>query len=299
MLSFAPPKLSDRKAVLAITGESGFPGADVNFANLFLYQQKYKISICIQDGILFRRFGGTPFSYAFPISSGDPETALGKIEQDAAQNGLEPSFCILAEEQRKIIERLRPNRYCFELDRASSDYLYSRDSLAELNGREFHRKRNAIFRFRAQYPDCRLLPLTYDTISDALSVTKSWFAARKEGTLLPAALAEEQRLIETALEFFDQLGLTGGVLYADDKPAAMSIASQTCPGVYDIHFEKAVPDKQQAYSVICSETARFLADAQWINREEDMGIEGLRTAKLAWFPQRIILRYNAIPKGTS
>lgn len=95
----------------------------------------------------------------------------------------------------------------------------------------------------------------------------------------------------------DEYNVKGAVLYVDSKPVAMTLGSEISPKVYDINFEKALREYDGVYAVINNEFAKTLTQYEYINREEDMGLEGLKKSKLSYNPVIILDRWNAIPKN--
>ena len=201
----------------------------------------------------------------------------------------------------------------FENNRGDSDYIYSAEILATLPGSDYRKKRNHISRFTRTYEQFELREMIPANIADALEIEKRWLNDDGETALentdcetpcdcAEAALAErsedeksrmaEYCAIVEALENFDALGMKGGVLYFEGKPVGMTIASEIAPGVWDIHFEKVIGEYADngGYAVINKLFAEHLvaAGATLINREEDIGLEGLRKAKLSYYPQTIL-----------
>ena len=105
----------------------------------------------------------------------------------------------------------------------------------------------------------------------------------------------ELMVIREALDNFSQLELMGGVLYVNSRPVAMTIASKINDSVCDVNFEKAV-DVDGAYAVINNEFAKSKPQFLQFNREEDLGLEGLRKSKLSYYPDKILMKYSAIMK---
>ena len=105
---------------------------------------------------------------------------------------------------------------------------------------------------------------------------------------------KEYAAVKEALEHFEQLELSGGLLYVNDTPAAMTVASYINEDTCDIHFEKAVGEcvTNGAYAAINRLFAQTL-NCTWLNREEDIGIEGLRKAKMSYHPKMLVKKYNA------
>jgi len=314
MIEFKAPELSDRVAVANAVADSGYTGSDASFANIFLLRKKYGTQIALQDGFLFRYYNGqgSRRGYAFPLGTGEPQAALKLIAEDARESGRLLEFCLVDEPRAQIL-RENFDTLHFEENRGDSDYIYSAESLATLAGNQYRKKRNHISRFNRSYLDYEIRALTSENFADALTVEKSWLKVESLGEsgdsdcectceCREAAWAErsedeksrhaEYCAIVEALENFDALGMKGAVLYVEGKPVGMTMASEIAPGAWDIHFEKVIDEYavNGGYAIINKLFAERLvaAGAKFINREEDINIEGLRKAKLSYYPQTIL-----------
>ncbi len=314
MINFKTPELSDRAAAAKAVADSGYIGSDASFANIFLLRQKYGTQIALQDGFLFRYYNGVGSrrGYAFPLGEGDAAAALALIVEDAHKSGRPLEFCLVDEPRAQIL-RENFDTLRFEENRGDSDYIYSAESLATLVGNQYKKKRNHVSRFNRTYSDYEIRPLTPENFADALTVEKSWLNIEtlgessdtdcectcecREAAWAERSEDEKSRLseycaIREALENFDALGLKGAVLYVEGKPVGMTMASEILPGVWDIHFEKVIDEYAEngGYAIINKLFAERLvaAGAKFINREEDINIEGLRKAKLSYYPQTIL-----------
>ena len=323
MINFKAPELSDRAAAAKAVADSGYTGSDASFANIFLLRKKYGTQIAMQEGFLFRYYNGqgSRRGYAFPLGEGDVGTALTQIEADACESGRPLEFCLVDEPRAQILREYfaragasidEPALY-FEENRGDSDYIYSAEGLATLAGNQYKKKRNHISRFNRTYLDYEIRPLTPSNFDDALAVEKSWLKVESLGEsgdsdcectceCREAAWAErsedeksrhaEYCAIVEALENFDVLGMKGAVLYVGGVHAGMTRASEIAPGAWDIHFEKVIDEYavNGGYAIINKLFAERLvaAGAKFINREEDINIEGLRKAKLSYYPQTIL-----------
>lgn len=287
LLPFAAPNLSDAPAVRALTTEAR--GNDLSFANIYLLREKYATTIALEGDFLFRHYGGTGRlqGYAFPCGAGDIELALRRVEADAAARQRLPEFCLLTEADKVRLESLRPGKYRFVSDPGDTDYLYRCSDLAELPGTVYHRKRNHIARFQKLYPQWQYTPLSEANRADALRVAQLWLEGREDVSLM-----HEWRAIRHALANFGELHLCGGIIYVQQQPVAMSIASFVSPTVADVHYEKCLPDFRDAYPVINRELARRL-HCELINREEDLNHPGLRLAKESYRPALLLRKYTA------
>lgn len=301
-------------AVANAVADSGYTGSDASFANIFLLRKKYGTQIALQDGFLFRYYNGqgSRRGYAFPLGTGEPQAALKLIAEDARESGRLLEFCLVDEPRAQIL-RENFDTLHFEENRGDSDYIYFAEGLASLAGNQYKKKRNHVSRFNRTYSDYEIRPLTPSNFDDALAVEKSWLKIEKLDDLAnpdcectceceEAAWAErsedeksrhaEYCAIVEALENFDALGMKGAVLYVGGVPAGMTIASEIAPGAWDIHFEKVIDEYavNGGYAIINKLFAERLvaAGAKFINREEDINIEGLRKAKLSYYPQTIL-----------
>ncbi|MBR4559633.1 MAG: DUF2156 domain-containing protein [Fibrobacter sp.] len=323
MINFKTPELSDRASATKAVAVSGYTGSDASFANIFLLRQKYGTQIALQDGFLFRYYNGqgSRRGYAFPLGSGEPQAALALIVEDAHKSGRPLEFCLVDEPRAQILREYfktagsngAKSALHFEENRGDSDYIYSAESLATLAGNQYKKKRNHISRFNRSYLDYEIRALTSENFADALAVEKSWLNIEtlgessdtdcectcecREAAWAERSEDEKSRLseycaIREALENFDALGMKGAVLYIEGIPAGMTMASEILPGVWDTHFEKVIDEYavNGGYAIINKLFAERLvaAGARLINREEDINIEGLRKAKLSYYPQTIL-----------
>lgn len=293
-LPFANPGLNDAAAIAPLVAAAHGMGNDLAFANIYLLREKYKTLVAVHGGFLFRYYGGHGRfqGYAFPCGLGDVEWALQQIEADAATHQRPCRLCLLTETDAALLQQLRPNAYDYTTDPGDADYIYHRTDLAELPGTIFHKKRNHIARFCRQYANWHFEALTEATVQDARAVAEQWYAARDDDS---PSLLHEQSAIHAALTRMNELSLTGGVLYVDEKPVGMTLASFISPDTADIHYEKCLPEFRDAYPIINREMARTLS-CSFINREEDLNQPGLRQAKLSYRPALLLRKFNAIPR---
>ena len=190
------------------------------------------------------------------------------------------------EEKEKLFEEKNLHA---EYDRDNSDYLYKRIELAELKGKTFHKKKNLVNKFNADYKS-KTKFIDDETESDALCVLNQWKKNRvargeDEGDFLQCSLA---------LQYRKELQLSGIILYADEKPVAFSlgemIAGET---MYDTHFEKGIDSFHGVYQAVNEQMALSLPEnVELINREQDLGDEGLRQAKLTYRPCGMVEKYK-------
>lgn len=193
------------------------------------------------------------------------------------------------------IAKLRPDRYQIVPDRKNWDYLYRTRDLIELRGRKYQQKRNHINRFKQLYR-YTFEPLRPQHLTGCLEVFHRW----AEGKEPVETVVEERLALEEALKHMEHLSLKGAVILIDGKVEAFSIGSLLNRETALIHFEKANQDFSGIYSVINQHFAEETwAETKYINREDDMGIPGLRQAKERYHPTRMVEKYIVMEDPSS
>lgn len=290
---------------------SGLFGSDTSIANLFLLQDKYNTELKIHKNILFRYYHGSQDSknrtgYGFPLPMKNAaqdwlKTALEYIFEDAKVQKRSVAFCLLTSEQKALINDclalLFPGRSInWKTNRDDCDYIYLRSNLADLPGSQYQKKRNHISRFNRIYGaqgtnwDFKAYPEN-DIAADILTVSQKWYEENQGDS--EEVLRLEHESIKIALENTELLRLCGGILYINGEPAAMTLAAPISGDVLDVIYEKSFGDfaRNGAFAVINQQFARRCESFLYLNREEDMGVEGLRKAKLSYKPEIILEKF--------
>ena len=216
------------------------------------------------------------------------------MEDNAKSLGVPLVMVCVTPDQKEQLEAEFPGRFTFEEDRDSFDYLYDVNKMADLPGKKLHQKRNHIRRFDDNNPDWMFHPITKENMHLCLEMEKEW-ANLKDANEDKSLSAETVAIIE-ALYQMDALEMEGGVITAGGRPVAFSLGSLTTPECFNVHFEKAFADIQGSYPTIAREMARMVRErhpeVKWLNREDDMGLEGLRKAKLSYYPEILLEKYT-------
>ena len=296
MIAFRDITIQDKDTITAYTMNSCRRNCDLSFSNLcswrFLYHTKFAI---INNFLVFKFWAGDELAYMMPVGEGNLEEVLNELIEDARQEG-EP-FCMLGvcSCMREDLEAIMPGQFGFTVDRDYADYIYLRSDLATLKGKKFQSKRNHINKFRNTYPDYKYSPITKDRIQECLELEAKWCKAndcdQQEGT------GNERRALIYALNHFEELGLTGGILHVNGQIVAFTFGMPINKETFGVHVEKADTSIDGAYAMINYEFANHIPEQYiYINREEDLGIEGLRKAKLSYHPETILAKYMACLK---
>ena len=267
-------------------------GCEYSFVNLFLWGRQ-KAAFLDDHLVFFSQFDRRSV-YPFPIGSGDIKPVLDAIIHDARTRGIPCYLTSMMKQDCETLEQLYPGAFQFHDDRDSFDYVYAIDDLADLKGRKFQKKRNHLNRFEAEHPNCQALPLDENTRVAAFQMLEQWYADRKAAD--PHSDFHLEKLaIHRAFAFQKPLGLEGLVLMEDGRAVAFCMGSRLNADTFDIHFEKAREDVDGAYAAINRAFARYLRekypDVRYLNREDDLGLEGLRKAKLSYCPDHMVEKY--------
>ncbi len=270
----------------ALLFQGAHRGCGFSFANLYLWGRQ---SVARQGELLlfFSHFHGKTM-YPYPAGSGDVREAIELLIADSHERGIPFRLTGLSPRDKEQLECWYPGQFRFHCDRDSHDYVYAIDDLADLKGRKFQQKRNHYNRFFQTYPDAQVRPLSQATLTDAMTVAYRWHARLDA----QADAAMERVALQRAFAHWQELQMEGMVLYVKDHPVAMTMASFLSENTMDVHFEKADTDYPGAYAAINRSFAAYLRDKypqlQYLNREDDMGIEGLRKAKLSYQPHHLV-----------
>lgn len=292
MIHYRIIRTDDKQNYEAAIACAGQRGCEYSFANLFLWGRQ---RIAIENGnvSVFSQFDRKSV-YLFPVGCSDQKEILERIIHDAFVRGIPCRLTGLSKEDCYLLDSLYPGKFRIHTDRNSFDYIYSIEDLANLPGRKYQKKRNHLNRFLQNHPDAVTEPITDENTQEVLAMVMQWYKLRLQEDATQD-FHMEQAAIRKALENRQALELEGLILRVDSKIAAMTLGSRLSPDTFDIHFEKALDRYDGAYAMINREFARYLQnkypDVLWLNREDDMGIEGLRKAKLSYHPFRLLEKH--------
>jgi hypothetical protein len=258
--------------------------SEFTFANLYLFRRSHHYTISLLADatlVILGSDNSTPF---FMLPFGLPQQPL----LDLLFHDHQRMKCA-SREQAQSLETMG---YRTQEDRNNFDYLYRRQDLAELSGRNYHKKRNLIKAFVTTHA-YSALPLREEYLDDALRILDAWRTKAEQ--------ADDYDAAREALEKMDVLQLCGGIYYVASQPVAYTLGEELAHGAsYAIHFEKAVPGYKGLYQFINKSFAAVLPEIyETINREQDLGIPGLRKAKLSYNPTGFVEKFTVVAAETS
>lgn len=284
MIEFKEITLSDKELIQSFTLHSERRNCDLSFSNLFSWSFLYQTKYAVMDGFLLLRFyAGEELAYMMPVGTGDVTPVLEALIKDAGEIGAKFRMLGVCADMKADIEAAMPGRFTFTADRDYFDYVYLRTDLASLKGKKFQSKRNHVNKFKKRYPDYEYKELTPELVPECLKLEEEWWRANHCDEQL--ALGAERRSMMNALGNMEALGLAGGVLRVDGRIAAFTYGAPINRETWDTCVEKADTGIEGSYAMINYEYANHIDEQYiYINREEDLGLDGLRKAKLSYQP---------------
>ena len=291
LIPFRQVNSSDSRLFEQVVLNTECHNCDMSFANIFCWQDSYKSHIALWNGFLLIRFttdnGHT--AYMQPLGGQPSKEIIDALCADAAALGEPLRLFGLNEQWRDALNTLYPDCFAISYSDASSDYIYLATDLATLAGRKYQPKRNFINRFISRY-SYTFKPLCAENIDHCRELNARWCNQRKE-----ICDRNEQRALNRALDNFSTLPLEGWILYADNSPCAFAIGSAVNHDTFCIHIEKVDTTFEGAGAMINNLVAIELQHRfKYINREDDLGIEGLRRAKQSYYPVELLKKHSAL-----
>lgn len=300
MLPFREITLEDKQAVEACGAHYNYHLCERCFVDLFMWRSHYGTQICFLDGFLLVKMqpvDGGHECYLAPVGQGDLGAALDALEADAKERGIPLTIVSIAEPMIERIEAVRPGRFVFAHDSEDGDdYIYLADKLRTLSGKKLQSKRNLVNRFLAAYEGrWRYEDITPETTREAYAFHLKWCI--QNGCAHDRDFEGETCAIVQALENFCALDLRGGLLKLDGEVIAFTLGCRASEDMYVVQIEKADHDIAGAYQMINQQFVLHNCDeVEYVNREEDLGLEGLRKAKRSYYPVMHGVKYTAVPR---
>ena len=289
MINFQPITLENKQQYDAVLQNSGERGCEYSFANLYLWGRQ-KAAMIHGNLVLFSQFNRRSI-YPFPVGYGDLKSTIDAIIHDAQTRGIPCRLNGMTHDDCAKLEALYPGKFHYHFDRDFFDYVYDIDVLADLKGKKLQKKRNHINKFIQLHPDYKAEPITDDNICRVQQLVDQWYRMRLEEDPHSDFLMEQAALTK-ALRNRKELGMEGLLLTDGTQLLAMTMGSRLNANTFDIHFEKSLDRNDGAYAVINRDFARYLREkhpeVRYLNREDDMGLEGLRKAKLSYYPDHMV-----------
>jgi len=236
----------------------------------------------VEDWLLIRTGDPEHRTDFFPAGRGDLKLLVDMLMEEALEEGRDFKMAGVEADRALLLQQLYPGLFEVSPLRNSWDYIYKMGDLSDLRGKHYQPKRNHIARFEEQ-PDWSYERLDARNIPECVAMNREWCV--QMGCFGNDSLRQEVCVAETGLHYFDELGLEGALLRVGGKVVAYTVGEPLNSDTYIVHVEKAFPDVRGAYPMINREFVRDrMASFAYVNREDDAGDQGLRSAKSSYRP---------------
>lgn len=295
MLVFSEVSLEDKRRLQPMLQGEKDRGCEYTFGNIIIWKNIYATKVAYLNGGAVIRHDKHGVGYLFPVGEYDLDVVIEAMLKDAASVG--DSLRIFAADKSDFerLDAVFPGRFKYKEERDYAEYVYLSENLRDLKGKRYHQKRNHISRFLQNHQDYEFKVIDRDNIGRVLAMNEEWCDVY--GCNGNRSLSEEQCAVTMAFEHFEELDFDGGFIESGGRVLAYSIGEPINAGVYCVHIEKAFHEIQGSYAIINREFAReFCAGYEYINREDDVGEEGLRKAKLSYYPEFLTQKITIVPR---
>lgn len=277
------PELEDRALINQYLSYADTRSCEMTFANTYLWSRHYDIGFAVvEDMLVFGNMAGDT-SFTVPVGPGELKKTVDILIAYCEEKEVPFQLHNVTREDFERLDSLYPQEFSIVYERDYADYVYETEKLAKLSGKKYHSKKNHINKFKSLYPDWSYEPITKDNVEECFQMALRW----RE---LNGCEEDEEKHAEicVALNFlrlFDELAMRGGALRVDGRIVAFTIGEPVGKDTLVVHIEKAFADVQGAYTMINQQFAEHEGTGfTYLNREEDMGEEGLRQAKMSYKP---------------
>ncbi len=294
-MDFRKISISDRELIEKYLKSANLNIAEHCFTSFYMWQDYYATQFCEDGEFLYIKSKSSPNGenyFMCPVGTGDLKGAINKLYNEF---GKDITLVSITQQMKEKLEQLMPGELEFSELRDSADYIYLAQRLITLSGKKLQSKRNFVNRFLKEYGDnYSFEPITNENKQKAWEFHLSW-SKQSESEQENLSLIAETSAIKKLLDNFDELCAVGGMLYVGTEVVGFTISTKSTQNMAVVHTEKCNIEYSGVYQMINKlfvET--MLSDMEYINREEDMGIEGLRKAKMSYIPDILQMKYSAV-----
>ncbi|MCM1055738.1 MAG: phosphatidylglycerol lysyltransferase domain-containing protein [Bacteroides sp.] len=290
MLDFRDIRLEDKNWIKELLSYSDYRGCEYTFGNNFIWSEPFDIRITrFKDFYIVQSEG----EFFYPAGRGDFKEVVEELRAYRRQQGRRLCFGSAPRLGAEYLKETYGDGIEIYSNPDFFDYCYNYEDLAALIGKKYHSKRNFINRFIQN--DWSYEAVTAENTADCMTLLEQWKEENSE-TKDPS-MEQEVQAAKKGLEYFEQLDFRGGLLRVEGKPVAFTFGEGINSDTFDVHVEKALSDYDGTYPMINREFVNHsCSDYKYINREEDVGEENLRKAKLSYHPAFMEEKFRIIFK---
>lgn len=296
---FKPIEIEDRSVLEPLLLASEPATCESNFLNIFVWSHIY--------GTLYQVCGNRPYVYLtsvdellFPAGADGDYPPPDELAHASAEMRKQGKNGIIYQVKADYLEKFPEYANYFRAEQESEDfgeYIYSLQNLIDLHGSKLAKKKNLISQFKRDYPDYTVVPLTAAQLADCKALADAWREAKMQTNPEHVeGIIEEHEALDRAIANYANLSIEGVCIYVEGKLVAFAMCSRINSELFTIHFEKNDLAYKGSGQIINQETARALLPlGKYVDREQDLGVEGLRHAKQSYQPIVLLRNYNLIP----
>lgn len=288
MSEFKKLTIGDIELIRKYLSYTSFQSCDYSAANIILWSEVYNTEYILVEDMLIMKFrSNDKIQFTFPLGKNNLKKAFEWIMDYCYKNNIPFQINPVEPSMFELIEQLYPGKYMIQYNRDNYDYVYSREALKELSGKKYHGKKNHINKFKKINPEWAYEDISFENKEECIEMVKKWCVLNDCGD-------DEEKVAEIcvvikAIKYMEELNLIGGVVRTREGIVALTMGEAINDDTFIIHFEKAFASIQGSYTMINQQfIENRLINFNFINREEDMGIEGLRKAKESYHPLYLI-----------
>ncbi|MGD8229100.1 MAG: phosphatidylglycerol lysyltransferase domain-containing protein [Desulfobacteraceae bacterium] len=289
---FKPVQLQDRDFIREVLRKYTPQTSEWSFTNLFIWQSHYGFQWSMhRDWLIVMGRGEKNDTYALqPVGPPSRAEVTRMLLKWLGEAKGEISARIERADQRLVSEIEGAKDFLIEPSRDQFDYVYRSEDLIGLAGRKYHAKRNHINKFRRSHT-FTYMPFANEYLKACLELADSWCEWRRCEEDLN--LVGEWEAVREALTHFEALEIVGGVILIEDKVKAFALGELLNDEMATVHVEKADPEIPGLYAVINQQFCEnSWPDVPYVNREQDLGEPGLRKAKLSYYPDHLVEKFQ-------
>lgn len=284
---------ADIEILKEYTQRAGTHNCEFSIGNIFLWNDVNRLHCAIVDDVLvYRTINGKSAVYS-PICLPDNISDFVKIlESDAKDNGCSFTLNNLSASMAERLREFCGDEFDFEYDRADSDYIYSVEDLINLSGTKYHSKKNNLNKF-IKNNEFVYEEISRENIAECIAMKNKWAEKKPDSS----DYQEELLILDRAFAEYEKFDFIGGLIRIKGEVVAFSFGDELCKDTFVTHFEKAYDDIPGLYQAINQQFAvNSISGYQYVNREDDMGIEGMRKAKMSYKPVYLLDKYYTVQK---
>jgi hypothetical protein len=287
-LEFEPIHLEQQANYLKALAQCSQKSSDYSFSNLFGWADEYGLTWAWDENLVWIRQSKPQTRLWAPI--GPWETIdWGDVFKRRFKSGTR--LMRIPERLSRLWQKNLGDRIVIEEDRDHWDYLYDINEMVELKGNRFHKKKNLLKQFITKY-DYRFETFSPAMIEPAMAMQADWCNWR-DCESSDVLSAENRSVFKVLMHWNDLVGLTGGVIIVEDIIVAYTLAEKMSDESVVVHYEKGCPDFKGVYQAINQMFLESLPqNFKIVNREQDLGEQGLRQAKMSYNPSGFLKKYR-------